>query len=217
MCAAAIGQIAYVIGGRAANLGSLTARYVAVDLKTGPSSGRHPYLAALGSRGRNARRADPARRRGGRRGRSRPCASCLRPRNGDGERRRARGGWRDHVGPTPAGNVYAFDGANMLTGAAGVRSRSCTSQTASATARHDQSAHLPDRRALPGRLRPSPSSSMEPEDPIRHRRCGNSLAPIDPRTGSRVLQCRCRSLQLSSPRRALRDRHHREPRRPGGS
>ena len=118
--AAAIGQVAYVIGGRGANLGSLTARIVAIDLKTG-------HIVRVGTL--TSPRSDLAAVTlgvrillAGGRGPAGTVSTLSELRAGRGTKTASGGaraaGGRTAFGPTPPGNVYAFDGANMLTGAA---------------------------------------------------------------------------------------------------
>ena len=113
--AASLGGLAYVIGGRGANVGSPTARIVGID----PAADRIRPAGALASP-----RSDLAAVRvgshillaGGRgAGGTEAGISELLPRTLDA---RSSGPARRAAPATPAGNVYAYDGANRLAGAA---------------------------------------------------------------------------------------------------
>ena len=112
--AAAIGDLAYVIGGRSATVGSSTARIVAIDVKAkrvrtaGSLSVLRSDLAAvtLGDRILLAGGRGPS---GTEAGLSVLVAASAAP---------ATAPARTAMPATPAGNVYAYDGPNRLTGAA---------------------------------------------------------------------------------------------------
>jgi DNA-binding beta-propeller fold protein YncE len=113
--AAALGDVVYVIGGRGAAIGSATTRVVAVDVRSGGirRAGRlatpRSDLAAV-TVGSRILLAGGLGLKGTESG-----ISELEPR---AEHTTASARVRERVPVTPAGNVYAYDGANMLAPAA---------------------------------------------------------------------------------------------------
>jgi YVTN family beta-propeller protein len=184
--AAPIGQVVYVIGGRGANVSSFSARIVAVDLRTGRiaqtgvlSSPRSDVAAvSLGNRillagGRGAAGAEAG-------------LSLLRA----GHAPTAAGSSATTAGKrwpaTPQGDVYAFDGANMLTGAAKLakplvyvpNSESGTVDVI------DPSTYRVVEHFTVGLLPQHVVPSWDLKTLYVTNDDGNSLTPIDPETGA---------------------------------
>jgi YVTN family beta-propeller protein len=183
--AAPIGRVVYVIGGRGANLDSLTSRVVAVDVRTGRitqvgalSSARSDLAAvSLGDRillagGRGVAGAEAG-------------LSVLRTGHA-----RATGGASTATAekrwpPTPPGNAYAFAGANMLTGAAKLAKPLIyvpNSQSATVDVIDPSTFKVVEHFAV-GLLPQHVVPSWDLKTLYVTNDDGNSLTPIDPVTG----------------------------------
>jgi DNA-binding beta-propeller fold protein YncE len=180
--AAALGNVAYVVGGRGAAVGSATTRVVAVDLRSGRirragrlSAPRSDLAAATvgtrillaGGRGPNGTE-------------SRISELVPRP-----NRTAAPPRVRDRVPVTPASDVYAYDGANMLapaTRAALPRIYVPNSNSASVDVIDPGSFKVVDHFAV-GALPQHVTPAYDLKTLYVTNDLGNSLTPIDPHTG----------------------------------
>jgi DNA-binding beta-propeller fold protein YncE len=180
--AAALGDVAYVVGGRGAASGSVTTRVVAVELRSGRirRAGRlltpRSDLAAAtvgtrillaGGRGRNGTESG---------------ISELVP----GVKRTAAAPQRRGSVPvTPAGDVYAYDGANMLAPAARTalpRIYVPNSNSATVDVIDPRSFKIVDHFAV-GALPQHVTPAYDLKTLYVTNDLGNSLTPINPRTG----------------------------------
>ena len=179
--AATIGNVAYVIGGRGAALGSATSRITAVDLQTGriAKAGSLSYarsdLAAV-ALGDRIFLAGGRSQRGTEAGLS-TLVPALPPTAGSPKRTKRPA--------SPAGNVYAYDGANMLTGAAR-RARSLVyvpnSESNTVDVIDPKTYRIVDHFAVGG-LPQHVVPAWDLRTLYVTNDTGNSLTPIDPRTG----------------------------------
>ena len=179
--AAAIGDVAYVVGGRGAAAGTPTARVVAVDLRSGRIGGGgrlstpRSDLAAvsLGSRilvagGRGVNGTE-----------SRVSELVLRTRPARLGRVTAR------IPATPAGNVYAYDRANMLapvTRTALPRIYVPNSESATVDVIDPQTFKVVEHFAV-GALPQHVTPAYDLKTLYVTNDLGNSLTPVDPQTG----------------------------------
>ena len=180
--AAGLGDVAYVIGGRGAAVGTPTARVVAVDLRRGQvrRSGRlaspRSDLAAVGL-GNEILLAGGRGPGGAESGLSELVPTAVRA-----HARRASAGT---VSATPKGNVYAFDGANMLAPAARTalpRIYVPNSESASVDVIDPRTYRVVGHFAV-GALPQHVTPAYDLKTLYVTNDLGNSLTPIDPRTG----------------------------------
>jgi YVTN family beta-propeller protein len=179
--AAAIGDVAYVIGGRGAALGSATARIVAVDLGTG----RIARAGALASP-----RSDLAAVAFGERillagGRSRAATEAGLSELVATSRTTAAVTTERLWPPTPKGNVYGYDGANLLTGAARFARTLVyvpNSESDTVDVIDPRTYRVVDHFAVGG-LPQHVVPAWDLRTLYVTNDTGNSLTPIDPRTG----------------------------------
>jgi hypothetical protein len=180
--AAGLGDVAYVIGGRGAAVGTPTARVVAVDLRrrqvrrAGRLASPRSDLAAVGL-GNEILLA-------GGRGPGGPESglSALVPTAVRAHARRAPAGT---VSATPKGNVYAFDGANMLAPAARTalpRIYVPNSESVSVDVIDPRTYRVVGHFAV-GALPQHVTPAYDLKTLYVTNDLGNSLTPIDPRTG----------------------------------
>ena len=180
--AAAIGGVAYVIGGRGAALGSATAGITAIDLRTGRIA-RAGSLSSARSDLAAAALGDRILLAGGRSGRGTEAGlSTLVPASPATTTVARR---TKPAAPPAGGNVYAHDGANMLTGAA-LRARSLVyvpnSESNTVDVIDPRTYRIVDHFAVGG-LPQHVVPAWDLRTLYVTNDTGNSLTPIDPRTG----------------------------------
>ena len=180
--AAGLGDVAYVIGGRGAAVGTPTARVVAVDLerrqvrRSGRLASPRSDLAAVGL-GNEILLAGGRGPGGAESGLSELVPTAVRA-----HARRAPAGT---VSATPKGNVYAFDGANMLAPAARTalpRIYVPNSESASVDVIDPRTYRVVGHFAV-GALPQHVTPAYDLKTLYVTNDLGNSLTPIDPRTG----------------------------------